>query len=1146
MTASLKLIKASAGSGKTYTLTEEIAQALSGEDAISPQELIATTFTVKAAGELVEKTYKKLIEKGELGAADGLGSALIGTVNSVAGRIVADYAIDGNLSPDLHVLGEEAAGVAFALALDRVSERLDDKNKKMLERLGYTGDATQAVGGFRPFGRGRDWKSEVRGVAEAARMNNIKSPELRQLAEQSWEVLAACLPEPSAEDDRSQWLAKFTKAVDSVRERERCGGQLPDEVGVGRKPSSRSVSALKKDIEELESTLNDLESDLNAASWKTWGDIAGSKNMSALAQRDLAGVAADIQRALFANPELRKDLHDLVVFVFDMAADVLAEYAKQKRAAGVMDFIDQEVLALDLLTNNRRAQSSFRSRYKMLAVDEFQDTSPIQLALFAKMRELVDKALWVGDLKQSIYGFRGADPALMEAVASAVPKEQVETLSHSYRSSYAALDLSNELFTKMFDLPKEEVWLTVPVSRAEEAEDGRIEVWGVYPEKVLGADPEKKGNLGVACQKLAVGVADLIVRDGLRPEDVAVLTRGNPRAQAISEALAELGISSTRSSSSVVESPAGRMVTNALALLAYPDDTVALTELIQMLKEHKAHETWFKILVTENAKGYQEVEGASNGEEREHARKCREQREGVFEEWRTDPSFNRLNLLRPKVTQLSAGQIVEGVIAALQMPSRVAEWEDPSGHYQVLDTMVRTAHEYEAKQLEAQEAVTVSGLADYFLSGNGSPGGQRAGAVFVDTVHQAKGLGFPVTVVVVEEPPKKRQPHGVFTYTNRKIDIDDPLAGRTIVWLPMLPVSKGEEIDRLDGSEVVSRQREREAAEETRIDYVAFTRSEQTTILVEISSKVDPGGVPAHDTNRFVARREHHSVEGSDSLDALPLTFHLGEEDKDHRSGEVVFKCPVDVGLADEDDGQPAVKGTWFNYSNSQGRGAPTPPAVWLPPLAEGKEDGRKDTLLSRMQPSKASSKGHGEVVAVADLGEALADHGGQDWNLVGTAIHAYLALPRGVVEADRDDEVLKGILQRWVGGSSQAPGVDIVKRASERWWAWLDNRCPGARVQTEVPFRWVSPENQVFEGWIDAVIQTETETVIVDHKTYPGKHPVQHIRDKYLGQMAVYRNALQDHSDAPVTTLIHMPLRGEVYEVEENVRELATVKEAE
>ena len=67
--------------------------------------------------------------------------------------------------------------------------------------------------------------------------------------------------------------------------------------------------------------------------------------------------------------------------------------------------------------------------FDLLVVDEFQDTNPIQLALFIRLAALVKHgAVWVGDVKQAIYGFRGSDPALMDAVLASVAPERMPTL----------------------------------------------------------------------------------------------------------------------------------------------------------------------------------------------------------------------------------------------------------------------------------------------------------------------------------------------------------------------------------------------------------------------------------------------------------------------------------------------------------------------------------------------------------------------------------------------------------------------------------------------------------------------------------------------------------------------------------------------
>jgi ATP-dependent exoDNAse (exonuclease V) beta subunit len=71
------------------------------------------------------------------------------------------------------------------------------------------------------------------------------------------------------------------------------------------------------------------------------------------------------------------------------------------------------------LLRREDVREALRGSISLLLVDEFQDTSPIQLDIFLQLSEIADQAIWVGDPKQSIYGFRGAEPALMQAVIEA-------------------------------------------------------------------------------------------------------------------------------------------------------------------------------------------------------------------------------------------------------------------------------------------------------------------------------------------------------------------------------------------------------------------------------------------------------------------------------------------------------------------------------------------------------------------------------------------------------------------------------------------------------------------------------------------------------------------------------------------------------
>ena len=81
----------------------------------------------------------------------------------------------------------------------------------------------------------------------------------------------------------------------------------------------------------------------------------------------------------------------------------------------MIDFTDQEHLLYDAL-ENPVVESVLRDELDLLMVDEFQDTSPMQLALFLRLAKLAKQVIWVGDVKQAIYGFRGSDPELMQAI----------------------------------------------------------------------------------------------------------------------------------------------------------------------------------------------------------------------------------------------------------------------------------------------------------------------------------------------------------------------------------------------------------------------------------------------------------------------------------------------------------------------------------------------------------------------------------------------------------------------------------------------------------------------------------------------------------------------------------------------------------
>lgn len=171
------------------------------------------------------------------------------------------------------------------------------------------------------------------------------------------------------------------------------------------------------------------------------------------------------------------------------------------------------------------------------------------------------------------------------------------------------------------------------------------------------------------------------------------------------------------------------------------------------------------------------------------------------------------------------------------------------------------------------------------------------------------------------------------------------------------------------------------------------------------------------------------------------------------------------------------------------------------------------------------------EVTDAAVLGPQFIPPGAAKWDRVGSAIHGYFTLPL----ADMDDSIRLLAAQRLLDRWGAAPAVDaaVVVEAGDRMLAFLHEHYPGATVTTEQSVAWRNADNQLMEGWIDLLLETPSGHVLVDHKSYPGKEPVGHVKGKYIGQMRRYSEAIESVTGRPVVeTLIHMPALGKMFRV--------------
>ncbi|SDS99063.1 ATP-dependent exoDNAse (exonuclease V) beta subunit (contains helicase and exonuclease domains) [Brevibacterium sandarakinum] len=1131
---SVHVITASAGSGKTYRLTEVLSRRLTdtpadGTRPLKASEVIATTFTVRAAADLVEKTQKRLLDDGNTVAAEEIGTALIGTINSVSGRLVTDYAIDAGYSPELRVLDESEQAMVFTAAVDDVIADAEAAHRDLLLRTGHNGNPEDT----NPFGHGPVvWSGLVKSVAEAARANHLGEVKLRESADASVELFLSSMPERRP-DRREAWRGRLASDIDQLRAalRHFNGDELDTTAAPPITIDKRSAGNVEGSIITLDHFLRDLdargdldaraeEDDPNAGiAWSTWAKVAEMKYPQAPGGKTLGKVpkqvletssASLVAGELLANDAFHDDVEALIRLIIDTAIASLDAYEEHKNRLGVMDFVDQEVRALDLLRTNDRVRRSVASKFRLLAVDEFQDSSPIQLAIFVELAELVDEVVWVGDRKQAIYGFRGADPELMNDVFSALIDGQTElgtatteNLGASWRSTDPPLDLSNAIFSSVFaDQPEDEVVLSIPPARQAQRAAGGRELW--VPNTDKGGTRSSDSRM---VRTIAEGVVDFLSRSPQLSDrdagvgDIAVLVRTNTQVAKTVAELHERGIPSIGSTTDLLATREGQIVAAGLAAVVDPKDTVALAELVTLLSDHEHHESWFD----------DAVRIADEDERRKRP-----------STWWSDPALAALSKLTTQGSQHVAVELLLAVIDALDLPQRIKTWSAPETRLSTLDAFCQIAAEYEDASHQTRMPVTPAGLLNHLTEAAGAFEQTTAhDAVLVTTMHQSKGLQWPVVIVGVSA--HKDYGHREVTVEKAPVfDARHPLANRSLRLLPKVLKDFGPVKERLGQTDSVRRSTESERNEAARLLYVALTRAECHSVMAfgdpTGTNNVLNAAVDEELLTWDLPEISDDSVPSADETGELRIANRraLGNENVSMQFDLPIRICAYSLSSEPSQDVQ-APQLSFFAHTDIAMR-RPFKGAAGIP---------------SRFTASSVESEGiDADVSVFARLGEPLVGKGGKDWDRIGDAVHAYLGLPLSSLTEETAKDAAERILHRWNAGTVLS--AKSLVEIGRRWTEWIDTTFPGAEVLTEQPIVWRNEAGQVMEGWIDTLLNLPNgDCVLVDHKTYPGTNPIGHIRENYLGQLATYVQALEGTTGrCRSQVLIHLPLLGEIVEV--------------
>ena len=425
-------VSAGAGSGKTTALVELAVRLLSGAATgtpLAPSEVVAITFTDRAGEELAERlrgAAEERARQGDDGWAErlrGLDAMAVGTIHGFAARLLREHPLEAGIDPEVVVLDEEEAA---ALRLEAARA-----------------EVVAAVDAGRPGARQLAAGLGLRGLAE------VVDGLVRERATLGLGEPPRPAPGRPGEGEvarRSILEAAGTLAAGAGRAATAAGRRTLGELAeaLARLPAADRDGPL-----ELAAARRLAELAGPAGRWRrSGGDPAAlwvAREALVEAARAILPLAAEVQAA----PQVEE--------ICALLAGAEVRYAGSKAARRALDFDDLLVRTRDLLQRDRQVRWGLRSRIRALLVDEYQDVNGVQQAIF----DLVGGAdpggaeapppavlVAVGDLKQSIYRFRGADVTVLAGLAERFRRGdgRVLHLSENHRSAPAVLDLVNAVF----------------------------------------------------------------------------------------------------------------------------------------------------------------------------------------------------------------------------------------------------------------------------------------------------------------------------------------------------------------------------------------------------------------------------------------------------------------------------------------------------------------------------------------------------------------------------------------------------------------------------------------------------------------------------------------------------------------------------
>ncbi len=832
------LVSAAAGSGKTKVLVDRLMSYL--QDPVAPaniDDFLMITYTKAAAAELRGKIASKLSEHIALQPDNRhlqqqmqrLYLTKISTVHAFCGDILREYAYKLDISGDFRVADENECRELRTQTVNKLLEQA-------YETAGENPDFCAFVD---TQGLGRDDRQVadlILSVYDSARCH---------LDPNDWLEKCRKLVETKALSDASETVfgAYLIKRLQGyldlqIRSLEHCAQQAGQTEGF-----EKPAALLLDTVYQLKALRN----------CNTWDQIAFHKaidygrltfpknctdgelkeNIKIVRENCKTGLAKQLRVFSDGSEQVLRDLNSVSVAVRGLVQLVDAfgrEYARVKRSRQVVDFGDLEHKMLDLLLGSSRsgptaAAREIGSRFREVMVDEYQDSNEVQDAIYGALTHYKHNLFMVGDVKQSIYQFRLADPGIfLEKYHAFTPKDAAAAgedtkvlLSRNFRSSGGVLAAANDVFRLCMckdvgDLdygPEEALYEGIPHIPLNEPE---TELYCIDVQQET--HPEEAAFAASRIRQLLDGKH--CVRDGenlrpIRPEDIAILLRSpGSTGRYYQNALEKLGI---------------RCATGGGIDLLQVEEIATLRAILQAV-----HNPMLDIpLLAAMASPVFGFTADDLARIRSRDRKCAfYEAVKCAEDPKTKKFLEILLYLRDALRHHSLTGLLEALILRTNLDGIYGAMDDGTMRLMNIQTFFQMAAEFEAaggrelgRFLEHLDAMEEKGLI--------TAGEQTSpGCVTIMSIHKSKGLEFPVVFLcgLSKGFNTESQRAKVLCHKEMGLGLSAADAEKRIYY----PTVAKRAISAKMGAEAVS--------EEMRVLYVAMTRARDRLIMTYASNSL--------------------------------------------------------------------------------------------------------------------------------------------------------------------------------------------------------------------------------------------------------------------------------------------------------------------